>query len=315
MSINFYNNSLKRWNESQFNENHTSEDDLKMEKVFRSGMITGGDALQRMKDQCFGTSSPQNDAKAALITCISEFDIKGHSTRLLFQNRAQTKCITLDILDEAFESPSLEISKLSDETGIELKGPVIPVRYTYDNLDKDKNVDKKEKQKKLNHDELLSEIAKIIEDESILENKISELEKTLVLKVKLRSNYRRNKNKYILLLSKAYQDGINKTRKEKKKRTNNSKSGILAEHPIPPILQKFLNLPENTLLMRPKVFSLLNNKFKELGLKKGQETILDKKTAKLFGVDEGYIIRFQDCQKFLADIYEKANIKATEVTL
>jgi len=166
MSINFYNNSLKRWN-----ENHSSEDDLKMEKVFRSGMITGGDALQRMKDQCFGTSSPQNDAKAALITCISQFDIKGHSTRLLFQNRAQTKCITLDILDEAFESPSLEISKLIDETGIEFKGPIIPVRYTYDNLDKDKNVDKKK---------LLESFTKSLNDvslanKSILENELSSL--------------------------------------------------------------------------------------------------------------------------------------------
>jgi hypothetical protein len=60
---------------------------------------------------------------------------------------------------------------------------------------------------------------------------------------------------------------------------------------------------------------LLNNKFKELGLKKGQETILDKKTAKLFGVDEGHVIKFQECQKFLANIYEKENPKSTEVAL
>jgi len=70
--------------------------------------------------------------------------------------------------------------------------------------DEDKNVDKKEKQKKLNHDELLTEINKIKENESILESEISELEKILVLKVKSRSTFRRNKNKYILLLSKEY---------------------------------------------------------------------------------------------------------------
>jgi hypothetical protein len=180
---------------------------------------------------------------------------------------------------------------------------------------KDKTTEKKEKPKKLTHDELLLEINKLLEGETILENEISELEKILVTKNKLRSIYRRNKTKLIGLLSKAYQDGLNKARKEKKKRTNNSKSGILAEHPVPPILQQFLGLSEDTLLMRPKVFSLLNNKFKELELKKGQETILDKKTAKLFGMEEGHVIRFQDCQKFLANIYDKANSKVTEVTL
>jgi hypothetical protein len=175
------------------------------------------------------------------------------------------------------------------------------------NDDKDKQLEKKEKSKKLTHDEIITEINNILESESILENEILELEKILTTKLKLRTNYRRMKNKYIGLLPKAYIDGLNKARKEKKKRTNNSKSGILAEHPIPPILLKFLNLPENTLMMRPKVFSLLNNKFKELGLKKGQETIIDKKTAKIFDIEEGHIIKFQDCQKFLADIYDKAN--------
>lgn len=184
-----------------------------------------------------------------------------------------------------------------------------------DGEDKDITTEKKEKPKKLTHEELLVEINKVLEAETILENEISELEKVLASKIKLRATYRRSKTKFIGLLPKAYQDGLNKARKEKKKRTNSSKSGILAEHPVPPVLQKFLGLPESTLLMRPKVFSLLNNKFKELGLKKGQETILDKKTAKLFGVDEGHVIKFQDCQKFLADIYEKANSKNTEVAL
>jgi len=171
--------------------------------------------------------------------------------------------------------------------------------------------EKKEKPKKLTHEEIILEITKIIEAENILETEISELEKTLIAKIKLRTTYRKNKNKYIGLLPKSFQDSISKIRKEKKKRNNNNKSGILAEHPVPLILQKFLDLSESTLLMRPKVFSLLNNKFKELGLKKGQETILDKKTAKLFGFEEGHIIKFQECQKFLADIYEKANTKVT----
>lgn len=184
-----------------------------------------------------------------------------------------------------------------------------------DNEEEDKTTEKKEKPKKLTHEEILNDINKVLESENVLESEISELEKTLASKIKLRTTYRKSKNKLIGLLPKAYIDGLNKARKEKKKRTNNSKSGILAEHPVPPVLLKFLNLPDSTLLMRPKVFSLLNNKFKELGLKKGQDTILDKKTAKLFGVEEGHVIKFQECQKFLANIYEKANTKSTEVAL
>lgn len=172
----------------------------------------------------------------------------------------------------------------------------------------------KEKTKRLSHEELLDEINKIFENENILENEILQIEKVLEIKHKLRSKYRKQKNKYFMLLSKAYQDDINKVRKERKKKSNN-KSGILAEHPIPPILQKFLGLPEDTLMIRPKVFSLLNNKFKELGLKHGQDTILDKKTAKIFGVNEGYVIEFVKCQKFLAEIYEKANSKNNHVDL
>ena len=174
---------------------------------------------------------------------------------------------------------------------------------------------KKDKSKKLTHEELCDEINNILESESVLENEIIDFQTLILAKMREKKALTKKKNKIIGLLPKAYLDGLNKAKKEKKKRTNNTKSGILAEHPVPPVLLKFLNLPENTLMMRPKVFSLLNIKFKELGLKKGQNTILDKKTAKIFGVEEGHVIHFQEFQKFLAVIYEKANAKQKEVSL
>lgn len=229
-------------------------------------------------------------------------------------NKKSENTILNDTNEDSNEDLNEESESDSDEESNENSD-----RESDENSDEEntetKIINKKEKSKKLTHEEIFLEINKILEAEITLENEISELEKILISKIKLRSTYRKNRNKYIGLLPKAYLDGINKARKEKKKRTSNNKSGILAEHPIPPILLKFLELPENTLLMRPKVFSLLNNKFKELGLKKGQDTILDKKTAKLFGVNEGYVIKFQECQKFLADIYDKANSKTTEVIL
>ena len=225
------------------------------------------------------------------------------------------KAVKKEIIVESEVEESEEESEVEIEESEESENEDSESEEEESGETEDKTVEKKEKPKKLSHEEVLSEINKISESENTNESEISELEKLLLTKIKLRNSLRKSKTKYIGLLPKAYIDGLNKARKEKKKRVNNSKSGILAEHPIPPILLKFLNLPDNTLMMRPKVFSLLNNKFKELGLKKGQETILDKKTAKLFGFDEGHIIKFQACQKFLADIYEKANAKTTEVTL
>lgn len=178
--------------------------------------------------------------------------------------------------------------------------------------------EKKEKKdkttKKLSFDDIIKEINIILEEENKLEVEIVELDKTLLLRTKKRSVLRKEKNKLINLLPKAFTDGCTKAVKEKKKRTNTSRSGILKENPVPPILVKFFGLKENTLLPRPKVFHLLNEKFKELGLKKGQDTILDKKTSKLFGVEDGHIIRFKEHQTFLANIYNSVE-KKNEVSL
>lgn len=175
--------------------------------------------------------------------------------------------------------------------------------------------DKKEKSsKKLLFDDIMKEINIILEEESKLETEIVELDKTLILKTKKKSVLRKEKNKLINLLPKAFIDGCNKAVKERKKRTNTSRSGILKENPVPPILIKFFGLKDDTLLPRPKVFHLLNEKFKDLGLKKGQDTILDKKTAKLFGVEDGHVIKFQEHQTFLANIYNNTE-KKNEVSL
>ena len=81
MSVNFYNKSLKRWH---------GDDDKNMKSIFKSGIITAGDSLQQMRDNCYGTSTPANDAKSALLGVISVYDKLGHSTRVLLQNTAST---------------------------------------------------------------------------------------------------------------------------------------------------------------------------------------------------------------------------------
>jgi hypothetical protein len=173
----------------------------------------------------------------------------------------------------------------------------------------------KEKPKKLTADEAAVELQNGFGEVAILDNEINELFKSYVAKIKQRDTLIKKLNKITKDLPTSITKACDAARKEKKKRTNTSKSGIMEEKPVPPVLIKFLGLKEGTTMQRTKVFSLLNNKFKELELKKGQDTILDKKTAKLFGYDEGHVIGFKDAQKFLSNIYNAHEAKSNEVNL
>ena len=57
----------------------------------------------------------------------------------------------------------------------------------------------------------------------------------------------------------------------------------------------------------------MHNKFKELKLKTGQDTILNKETADFFGLKEGHVIGFGGFQTFLKEIYDKENINNVEL--
>lgn len=182
--------------------------------------------------------------------------------------------------------------------------------------DKKKSVkDKKEKPKKLSHKELTTELLSNEEKISKLESEITELEAKLKGCVRDQNALRRTNLRLVKQLDKAHDDDVNKARKEKKKRNVTEDSGILKNKPIPPVLIKFLDLKEGTELPRTKVMSLLSNKFKDMGLRHGQDVKLDKKTGKLFGKEDGYVIEFKYFQRFLKTVYEEAGLKTTEVSL
>ena len=42
-----------------------------------------------------------------------------------------------------------------------------------------------------------------------------------------------------------------------------------------------------------------------MGLKNGQNTVFNKETAKIFGVETGYTLGFKDYQTFLKNIYDE----------
>lgn len=173
----------------------------------------------------------------------------------------------------------------------------------------------KDKPKKLTFKELTVELLSNEEKIADHEKQITEHETSLKGLIRDQNALRRTNLRLMKLLDKAHEDDVNRARKEKKKRNVTEDSGILKNKPIPPVLIKFLDLKEGSELPRTKVMSLLCNKFKDLGLRKGQDVHLDKKTAKLFGEEDGYVIEFKYFQRFLKTIYEKAGLKNNEVNL
>jgi hypothetical protein len=181
--------------------------------------------------------------------------------------------------------------------------------------DKKEVKEPKEKVKKQTHEEILVEIDNLNKENTQLDTDISELDKQITTKDKLRIANRKKVNKLYSLLSKAYIDGCNKARKEKTRRTNSARSGILREKPVPAVLIKFLKLPENDVKSQSKLFHLLNEEFKKRNLKQGQKTVLDKETAEIFGEKAGYTIEFKDHQGFLSRILNSDKKNSNEVSL
>jgi regulator of replication initiation timing len=210
----------------------------------------------------------------------------------------------------------IEVEDVSDsDSDSEEEPEPEPESDNDDESDKQDTKDKKEKPKKLSHKELTTELLNNEEKISKLGSEIDELETKLKACVRDQNALRRTNLRLIKQLDKAHDDDVNKARKEKKKRNVTEDSGILKNKPIPPVLIKFLDLKEGTELPRTKVMSLLSNKFRDLGLRKGQDIELDKKTAKIFGKEDGYIIEFKYFQRFLKIVYEDAGLKTTEVSL
>jgi hypothetical protein len=171
---------------------------------------------------------------------------------------------------------------------------------------------KKEKKQKETFEELTKRIDSHRTNMKNIDKEISELEKTLKTKEKERNEHERQLNNALKLLTKTHSDEVTKALKERPKRKGNVNGGFNKEQPVPEVLRTFLGLAEGATMARPKVMSALNNKFTELKLKEGQNTTLDKATAKALGLGkagEGKLIKFTEFQTFLASFYPKAEVE------
>ena len=122
---------------------------------------------------------------------------------------------------------------------------------------------------------------------------------------KNRNELERQRNRLYSALSKSHDDEIKRVVKQKPKRKGNKEGGFNKESPVPSKLVKYLGLEEGIELSRPKVMSLLNDKFKTEGLKQGQITTLDKNASNLLDKDENHEIKFTGFQSFLKEFYDE----------
>ena len=167
--------------------------------------------------------------------------------------------------------------------------------------------DAKEKKLKKTWQEVASEWEKVTSDLKENEAKHKELQETLHKNEKTRNELERHRNRLYGALAKSHDEEVKRVAKEKPKRKGNKDGGFNKETPVPPKLIKYLGLEDGVLMARPKVMSLLNDKFKADGLKNGQTTVLDKNASKSLGKEKDREIKFTEFQSFLKEFYEEAS--------
>ena len=152
--------------------------------------------------------------------------------------------------------------------------------------------------------DLVSKLALLeTENSSLLEDIDNFLKQVKDLKQKLKKNSN-EKKKILTKLPKMYEKELSKASKKKRKKQN-TQSGILAPKPVPSPLINYLGLDEDAVLTRPAVIGKLHAKFKEKGLSTGHDTVLDKEAAKILGGEDGQVINMlTNFQKFVKNIYD-----------
>jgi hypothetical protein len=164
----------------------------------------------------------------------------------------------------------------------------------------------KEKKVKKTFDELHNDFEEYSLSIKAKKIELSELNKTVKSKEKEITDLEKKQSKIWALFGKTYSEDVKKAANTRPKRKGNSEGGFNKPVPVPLILTKFLGLDDGTLMSRPKLMSAMTNAFKDAGLKNGQLTTLDAKTAKALGKEKGREIPFGKFQTFLAEFFSES---------
>jgi hypothetical protein len=167
-----------------------------------------------------------------------------------------------------------------------------------ENEEKDKSKKSvKEKKVKKTKEENINELTQLIVDFKKNESEYKLIQENFHKNEKARSEIGKQLSRIVSLLQ--------KSNDSKPKREGNNTSGF-KETPVPPKLIKYLSLDNDVLMSRPKLGSLLYQKFKSENLTNGQNITLDKNTAKIFGKEKDYEFNFKQMQTFIKEIYDEA---------
>ncbi len=208
----------------------------------------------------------------------------------------------------------VEVQQLEvDSPGEEVQEVVEDQNLTDENKDKDKGLAGVSFNDE--YDELLSLKEKELQIRSDKSSFIKEHQKLFDLKMKeFSSLVKKNIKEQDLIVKKLKKIHNSEIKKAtKRKRTGKNKGGFNSETLVPKKLRDFLGLEDDATLSRPTVFHLMSEKYKQEGLKDGQEVILDKKNAKKLGMPNGYKIPFSGQQPFIAQFYKEEKEKSVTV--
>jgi len=170
----------------------------------------------------------------------------------------------------------------------------------------EENDTKKEKKAKKSFDELWQEYETNDGNYKAKQIEINEARKILMSKEKELKDLERQRSKIWAQLPKAKDDAVKTAAKSKPKRKGNKEGGFNKPVTVPLILSKYLGMEDGILMSRPKLMSALTDAFKEAGLKNGQLTTLDAKTAKALNKEKGREIPFGKFQTFLAEFFNES---------
>jgi hypothetical protein len=177
--------------------------------------------------------------------------------------------------------------------------------------------DEKKKSKKMNANDLYTDIAekfRLLESaEEAFVEKEKEFEKEKKEMYIIRRKLLRDISSHMKRFEKAFISEIGKKKKQRKI-GNSGKDGFNKLTDVPVRLRNYIGIEDGEQMSRPQVTKLLNQKFLEAGLIKtkkdenGKETkyiILDKVAAKKLKQNEGDEIRNRSIQTFIAQLYKE----------
>lgn len=208
------------------------------------------------------------------------------------EKEVKPKVVVKEVKEESSDSDSDSESDNEEQPPVQLDSESESDSDSESEDEGDKE-DKAKKTKERKARESLTDLLKRLDELrtqiKTLDKEVTETELTLKTKKTQRRQLEREMNPIFAILEKTHTDEVNRARKEKKKRNGSGTGGFNKLLKVPTVLAQFIGIEDGTEFKRPALMSAFNDKVKELKLKDGQSTILDKKAVKQLQIGDDLI--------------------------